>query len=236
MWAAVLLGAVSGLVLGVLAGVLVRIWPVLRALWWWSLEITASALLVAGWVTLAHAATWWLASMAVLLVAVVCTAVGPVRRFLVALSWCLLVRHRLRLCFTGIVRNATSGSGGSRPVPVPLLLWARPTPAGERVWLWLRPGLSLDDLEGKTARIAVACMAKQARVVAASERFAAFVRVDLGRRDALTGRIDLPLALLIPSLRNNNRTMPVSPALPPVGLELADIEVPPAPEPRGGRR
>jgi hypothetical protein len=54
----------------------------------------------------------------------------------------------------------------------------------------------------------------------------------------LTGRIDSPLALLIPSLRNNSdAVVPVSPAVPPVGLELADIQEPPAPEPtRGGRR
>jgi hypothetical protein len=44
------------------------------------------------------------------------------------------------------------------------------------------------------------------------------------------------LALLIPSLRNTNKAVkPESPALPPVGLDLADIPEP-APEPRGGRR
>ena len=124
---------------------------------------------------------------------------------------------------------------------LPLLLWARPTPAGERVWLWLRPGLELADLDGKTGRIAVACWAKQVRVLAASERYAALIRVDITRRDPLADQIDSPLALLIPSLRtdgNKKATVPVSPAVPLVGLDLADIEEPPAPEPpaRGGRR
>ncbi len=105
------------------------------------------------------------------------------------------------------------------------------------MWLWLRPGLELADLEGKAGLIAVTCIAKQVRIAPASERYAALLRVDIARRDPLTSRIDSPLALLIPSLRNTELAdVPVSPAVPPVGLELADIEEP-APElPRGGRR
>jgi hypothetical protein len=150
----------------------------------------------------------------------------------------VIVRHRLRLCFAGIVR----GAGGVRPGSLPLILWGRPTPAGERVWLWLRPGLCLDDLDGRTGRIAVACVAKQVRVVPASERYAALLRVDIARRDPLSGRIESPLALLIPALRNqqNNESVradvPVSPGMPPVGLDLADIEEPPEPPTRGGGR
>ena len=126
---------------------------------------------------------------------------------------------------------------GGRPAALPLLLWARPTLAGERVWLWLRPGLALEDLEGKAGLIAVACIAKQVRIAPASERYAALLRVDIARRDPLTGRIDSPLALLIPALRNTDADVPVSPAVSPIGLELADIEEPAVPEPtRGGRR
>ena len=50
------------------------------------------------------------------------------------------------------------------PGRLPLILVARPTPAGERVWLWLRPGLDLADLDGRTDKLAVACWAGQARV------------------------------------------------------------------------
>jgi hypothetical protein len=47
-----------------------------------------------------------------------------------------------------------------------------------------------------------------------------------------------PLALLIPALRNNyaEADVPVSPGMPPVGLDLADIEDPPEPSTRGGGR
>jgi hypothetical protein len=226
-------GVLAGAVLGFVAAVLVRAWPVLRVLWWWSIEIAAAGLVVLGPSALARATSPWLALVVVLLAAIGCVVVGPVRRFLVAWSWCLAVRHRLRLCFTQIVR----GSSGVRPGTLPLILWARPTPAGARVWLWLRPGLELADLDDKCGRIAVACWATQARVVAASEKYAGLVRVDLARRDPLRLTVDSPLALLIPSLRNTQAEVPVSPAVSPVGLELADIEEP-APEPpaRGGRR
>jgi hypothetical protein len=231
--AAVLLGVLAGGVCGFVTAVVVRAWPVLRALWWWSIEITVVALVVLVPSTLARATEPWLALVAVGLVVLTCTAVGPVRRPLVAWSWCLAVRHRLRLCFTQIVR----GSTGVRPGTLPLILWAKPTPAGARVWLWLRPGLELADLDDKCGRIAVACWANQARVVAASEKYAALVRVDLSRRDPLRLTVDSPLALLIPRPRKNSADVPVSPAVAPVGLDLADIpEPPPEPPARGGRR
>ncbi|GAB1693434.1 hypothetical protein [Krasilnikovia sp. M28-CT-15] len=230
---AVALGALAGLACGVLAGVLVRVWPVLRVLWWWSFEIASAALVVGGPVTVAHLAGRWVALAVVVLVPALAVVVGPVRRLLAMWSWVPVVRHRLRLCFAGIVR----GAGGVRPGSLPLVLWSRPTPAGERVWLWLRPGLELADLDGKAGRIAVACWAKQVRILPASDRYAALLRVDVARRDPLAGRVESPLVLLIPGLREKYLAeVPVSPGMPPVGLELADIPEPPAPEPRGGRR
>jgi hypothetical protein len=234
---AVVLGVLAGVVCAFVTAVLVRVWPVLRALWWWSIEITTTTVVAGGWVTLAHLTVWWVASVFLVAVTVAVFVPRRSRRFVTAWSWCLVVRHRLRLCFATLVRSQVRVTGG-RPAALPLLLWARPTLAGERVWLWLRPGLALEDLEGKAGLIAVACIAKQVRIASASERYAALLRVDIARRDPLTGRIDSPLALLIPSLRaiGSEADVPVSPAVPPVGLELADIQEP-APEPaRGGRR
>jgi hypothetical protein len=233
---AVALGALAGLVLGLLGGLVVRVWPVLRVLCWWSIELVAALVVVGGPVALAHLVSRWAALAVVIALTVLCTLVGPVRRFVFAWSYVVIVRHRLRMCFAGIVR----GAGGVRPGSLPLILWGRPTPAGERVWLWLRPGLALEDLEGKAPLIAVACIAKQVRVLPASERYAALLRVDVARRDPLSGRIESPLALLVPGLRRQDdgyrADVPVSPGMPPVGLDLADIEEPPEPPTRGGGR
>ena len=236
LWA-VALAVFAGGFVGVLAGAVVRVWPVLRVLWWWSLEITAVAVAVTVPSVLSRLVSAWAALVVILGVPLLTVAIGPVRRFVSVWSWVVVVRHRLRLCFAGIVR----GAGGVRPGSLPLVLWAKPTPAGERAWLWLRPGLELLDLDGKTGRIAVACWAKQVRVVAASDRFAALIRVDLARRDPLADKIESPLSLLIPRKRENDdkraeAAVPVSPAVPLVGLELADIAEPPAPTARGGRR
>jgi hypothetical protein len=227
--AALILGVVAGVVCGFTAAVLVWAWPVLRVLWWWSAEIAMVALLVLGPALVARV-SHPLLGLAVLLVPVaVCVAVGRLRRRLVAWSWCLIVRHRLRLCFAEFVRAASRTRAGC----LPLMLWARPTPAGERVWLWLRPGLDLTDLEGKSGKLAVACWAGEARIVRASTRYAALLRVDVVRRDPLTGLVVSPLASLVPRPRGMQPSGSVSSSV--AGLELADVPEP-AVKSRGGRR
>src|SRR3954468_12006912 len=67
---AVVLGALAGVVCAFVTAVLVRVWPVLRTLWWWSLEITTVVVVAAGWLALAHLTTWWFASALLLAVAV----------------------------------------------------------------------------------------------------------------------------------------------------------------------
>jgi hypothetical protein len=65
------------------------------------------------------------------------------------------------------------------------------------VWIWLRPGLSLDDLQNRLDKIAVACWASTALAETASRSNAAFIRLDIKRRDMLTGTITSPLLGMI---------------------------------------
>ncbi|WP_426505401.1 hypothetical protein ACPPVO_47140 [Dactylosporangium sp. McL0621] len=226
-----LLGVPLGIVVGLVAGVTVLVWPVLRALWWWSVELLTLAGLLWVWVELSQVLAWWGAFSVLALTAVGLALVERVRRTAVALGWCVVDRHRLRLSFVRIVRGSSHGG-----VPVlPLMLWARPTPAGERVWVLLRPGLAMSDLEGKTDKLAVACWASEVRVARASARSAAFLRVDVARRDPLTQKVRSPLADRFAGKRQ--------PAAPPesgldgLALDLADVELPPVElKPRGGRR
>jgi hypothetical protein len=119
-----------------------------------------------------------------------------------------------------------------RPGHPPLILAARPTPAGERVWIWLRPGLDLTDLEERTGKLAVACWASEVRAVRASTRFAALIRLDVTRRDPLTATVPSPLTKAVPSSAS---VVPVSAAVVPVGLNLTDIAPTPTVIPRARR-
>jgi hypothetical protein len=96
---------------------------------------------------------------------------------------------------------------------------------GERVWVWLRPGLCLADLEGRLDKIAVACWASTVVVERASEGNgsegnAAYLRIDVKRREVLTGKVVSPLVALVD---------PDTPKIPrpvgevPTALNLGDV-------------
>ncbi|MFY1703545.1 hypothetical protein ACN28G_17695 [Micromonospora sp. WMMA1923] len=209
-------GVAVGVPCGFLAWLLVRVWPVLRLLWWWTPEIVLSTLLLAGWVQLAtHTST--LVTLAVVAVVLGVPAAVPVsRRQVVAWVWCLIVRHRLRVCFAQFIVANQSGS-------LPLILWARPTPVGERVWVYLRPGLSLADLEGRLDKIAVTCHASSVLVERAADGNAAYLRFDVKRREVLTATVTSPLADVITSdAPATDRPTPVV----PTALDLSDVQAP----------
>ena len=189
---ALLAGAAAGLITAAIASAIVAAWPVIRALWWWTPETAITGGLIFGWIELAEHTTllYRLASVAVIVG--VPAAIKPVRTRINQVTWCLITRHRIRTCFSEFIITNRTGS-------LPLILWARPTPVGERVWIWLRPGLAIDDLLNRLDKIAVACWATAAVAEAASRSNAAFVRMDIKRRDALTGTITSPLLELITS-------------------------------------
>ncbi|MEU1763351.1 hypothetical protein ACFYPF_28920 [Micromonospora sp. NPDC005223] len=226
---AVVVGLLSGGVCGLVVACVVRVWPALRVLWWWAFEIVTAVTVFVGMAYLSRA-THPAVPLVLLAVALgVVFGVGRLRRRVSSWVWCVVVRHRLRLCFAEFIRSASR----LHPGRLPLILWARPTPAGERVWVWLRPGLDLTDLDGKADKLAVACWAGEARMVRASAKHAALVRVDITRRDPLTGLVASPLSAWVAWMRDENA--PVSPAVPPLGLDLLDVPEP-APEQRNPRR
>lgn len=212
---ALFVGIVIGVPLGGIVWVLVRIWPVIRLLWWWTPEIGLTGLLTIGWVQLAANTTTLVTLLVVALAVGVPAAVPVIRRQIVAWSWCLIVRHRLRVCFAQFIIANQSGS-------LPLILWATPTPVGERVWVYLRPGLSAKDLEGRLDKIAVTCHASTVLIERASEGNAAYVRVDIKRREVLDARVNSPLVDVI------DPTAPASasPLTVPTALDLPDVETP----------
>jgi hypothetical protein len=211
-----ILGAVIGVIIGALVAAVVVIWPGLRVFWYWAGEIVLALTLVYGWLTLMTSTNLLVSLLVVAVVAGVPAAVAPIRRRIAALAWCMIVRHRLRLCFVSFLAGNRQGSR-------PLILAARPTPAGERVWVWLRPGLALSDLEGRTDKVAVTCWANEVRVVRASDSNAALIRVDITRRNPLAGKVASPLPDLVPDFDDDQSVAPTSPGMPPVNLDLPDV-------------
>ncbi len=220
-----ILGGLFGIALGVVTGAVVFAlmiaWPVIRIVWHWLPEIGIGLAVVYGWTWLMQSTPLWLSLALVVVLVGVPAAVAPVRHRVVSLAWCLIVRHRLRLCFAAFIATNRQGS-------LPLILPARPTPAGERVWVWLRPGLSLRDLEqdGQVQKLAVACWANEVRVIRASTKYAALIRVDITRREPLANKVVSPLPDYVPTTMPANA--PVSPGMPPVGLDLPDVPDTPA--------
>ncbi len=146
-------------------------------------ELTVLTLLVSArfsaWPRLAdgisHTAA--LLTVTVLVLGVLVTPAS--RRYLSRRWWSVTTRHRMRACY---VQTRTMTHHGR----LPLLVWSRPSPVGERVRVWLPAGLSVKDLERVTAETAAACWASDVRVTP-SRRQAALVVVDVIRRDPLTG-------------------------------------------------
>ncbi|MER6590797.1 hypothetical protein ABT214_02800 [Micromonospora purpureochromogenes] len=211
-----MLGGLIGAACGVVVFALIVAWPVLRVFWHWLPEIGLGLAAVYGWTALMQSTPLWGSLLVIALVVGVPAAVGPIRRRIVAWVWCLVVRHRLRLCFAAFIATNRHGS-------LPLILPAKPTPAGERAWVWLRPGLSLRDLEadGQVQKLAVACWANEVRVMRASRKYAALIRLDITRREPLAQKVVSPLPDYVPTDVPANA--PTSPGMPPLGLDLPDV-------------
>ena len=210
---ALFLGAAIGAATGLIAAAFIIAWPVLRAIWWWLPELLITASLIVGWIQLAAHTDLAIRLCAVAVITGVPAAIPQVRRYIIALAWCLIIRHRLRTCFNEFIITNRTGS-------LPLILWAHPTPAGVRTWVWLRPGLALSDLQDRLDLIAVACWSASVTAEAASETNAAHIRLDIKLRDALTATIKPPLLGLVhgPSPAPERDDTPV-----PTALDLPDV-------------
>jgi hypothetical protein len=205
-------GGLIGLVPAFIAACLVAAWPVIRVFWWWMPELAVTGALVMGWIELAAHADMIVRLAALAAFFAIPAAIGPVRRWLISWSWCLISRHRIRTCFSEFIVANRTGS-------LPLILAARPTPAGERLWAFLRPGMSLEMIQAGSDKIAVACWASSVTAENPNSSNSALVRFDIKRRDPLTGTIASPLTTLFGSIKTARK----ADAPAPVALDLTDV-------------
>jgi len=161
-----------------LAGLIVR----LRA------ELTVLAVLLTArfwaWPRLENWLSHTVALLAVTVLVLSILVVPASRRYLNRRWWCVTTRHRMRACF---MQTRTMTHHGK----LPLLVWSRPSPVGEKVRVWLPAGLSVKDLEKVTTETAAACWASDVRITPNRSQ-AALVVVDVIRRDPLTGEALTP--------------------------------------------
>jgi hypothetical protein len=195
---------------------------VLLLLWRWRWEIVIALVLLGVFGHLIQHMSQRAALLAIVGPVVVVLAVPFTRRPVKARLWCLVSRHRVRAC---LVQMRTMNWDGR----VPLLLLVRPTNVGERVWLWMRPGLSVLDLETRTEAIAAACWAREARMQR-SRRFAALLCLDVVRRDPLSTGSKIGSPLL-----RATATVPAQPAPNPHPLAARSVvRESESPAPSGG--
>jgi hypothetical protein len=144
--------------------------------WRWRTELTILILISAAlWrLTLLTTLTW-----AGVLTGLALTTLGLLpwtrHRF-----WCVLTRHRLqRLCWEARLHT--------RSGRLPLVLWARPTKVGVRLYVLCRAGICAEDFQAHIGELRAACYARDARVTR-NTRWSQLVTIDIIRRDKLAAK------------------------------------------------
>ncbi|MFI0454149.1 hypothetical protein [Actinomadura sp. 6N118] len=220
---ALFIGLIVGVAVAAPVAGIIAAWPVIRALWWWLPEILIALTVLYGFVLLCQH-TPLPVRLAVVMAVLAPLAVPNIRQYVTKIAYCFIVRHRIRTCFADFLIGNNRGS-------LPLILWAKPTPVGEDVWVWLRPGLSLSELQTSLEKIAVTCWAASVTVeLAGKQTNAAYVRLHVKRRDALTGTV-VPTLVQDPALADavangEHSTRQMSPDDLPAtdaGLDLDDV-------------
>ncbi|MBW0116497.1 hypothetical protein [Pseudonocardia abyssalis] len=145
----------------------------------WRAELVVAAIAVSAWLWLTDRMPAWVAGIIVTALALGTAAWPRSRRYVLHRCYAVMTRHRLRAACRE--RRIMNYSGN-----LPLQLWSRPTPVGERVWLLLRAGIDAGDLERNLSHLASACWAADARI-AAHRKVTALVTLDIVRRDPLVG-------------------------------------------------
>ncbi|MEV0618574.1 hypothetical protein AB0I81_34965 [Nonomuraea sp. NPDC050404] len=204
----------AGTLIGCAVASIIAIWPVLRAIWWWLPEIAFVMLTIGGWMFLQHHLGPILTGLIYASIIAPIGLIPAVRRYTLALAWCLIVRHRLRTCFMTFLPTDRHGH-------LPFIGFALPTPVGERVWVWLRPGLSQEHIEARLDKVAVACWAASVSVTRARTSNAAAICLDIKRRQVLDGLVGSPLIEDLPPSEAPALPRPV--AAVPAQLDFADV-------------
>jgi hypothetical protein len=117
-----------------------------------------------------------------LITASVLMAQRETRAWVIDRAHCLLTRRRLYAALEGVQADVGAPQ-------LPLVLWVRPSPLGERAYLWRRPGITPEMLHTRANEVAANCWAKEA-LFSRNPRWPNVITVDVVRRPRQSPRAD----------------------------------------------
>jgi hypothetical protein len=145
---------------------------VLVLLWRWRWEV-GTVLGLSGVLTLLVVRLGWLAGPVVIGIAAAAAGWPEARYCLIAHGRSIATAHRVR---TGCAQAWIQTRSGK----LPAILLTRPEPYGERVYIWCRAGICLEDFEAASDILRAACWATEVRVTP-STRYSHIVILDVIR-------------------------------------------------------
>ena len=187
----------------------------LLVIWRWWIEGAIVAGLVYVYLYLHDDMPPWAAVCVIIAPITVCLLLPIPGRWMRGWAWCMVTRHRVRAF---LVENGIRNRSGK----LPWILATYPTPVGERVWLLLIAGMSVDDVSDRVTALAATCWARDARLDR-TKRSAAVVRVDIIRRDPLATNKPLKSTLVDKAPSRSGDSVPGEVVLAPV----ASVKKPP---------
>lgn len=200
-----------------LEGLLVRTSRGILVLGWrWRTELAYLTVLAVAFRALADLLTGIGAGILLAGLAAAAGLSARVRRLVARRFGRLKTRHGLQAVFVQVRLFNRYGR-------LPLILRIRPTPVGERVLVWFRPGICAEDLAAREAYLGAACWARDVRV-ARHARYAQLAIIEVIRRDPLaaTAVVASPLPDMIPAVPPSAEPEPAQPA-----TEAVDVPAPP---------
>lgn len=119
----------------------------------------------------------WIWSLAVMGITAVTFAWPDARYWLVARARCVITAHRVR---TGCAQAWVQSRSGK----LPIILLTTPRPCGERVYIWCRAGICLEDFQEASDILRSACWASDTYITS-STRYSHVVILDVIRYQSI---------------------------------------------------
>jgi hypothetical protein len=147
----------------------------LVVVWRWRYEAALLAGLPAAIIILITRISWVWSLIGFSMIATTLVNWPPARSWLLAHARAVVTAHRVR---TGCAQAYIHSRYGK----LPIILLTRPKPFGERVYLWCRAGICLEDFESSSDILRSACWARDTRITS-STRYSHIVILDVIRHE-----------------------------------------------------